>query len=325
MPQPPHGPAATVGSRLGARAIDLMIEAALAFAIIAVADSRRTFAIWFVVAMLITAYETLMTSAFGGTLGKLAVGIRVTELDATGHPSLRSAFRRSLAVGVIAVCILAGWVAWLFSVLMSPLRRGFPDRLGRTIVVRSDAPLPIATVSLPGFADAEVAPHITPWGRVATLENRRRARARRLADAPLLVLAMVALVGAAMLPVSKISVILLTSAIWIVVFIADETWRVARLGATAGHRQAGLVIRDMRTGEAPSPGRSFARALVLALLLYVPVLWPITAISLIMIMASTNGRALHDVAGRTIVVADPNLDPEQQRQMAMSLRLGTTI
>ena len=34
------------------------------------------------------------------------------------------------------------------------------------------------------------------------------------------------------------------------------------------------------------------------------------------------GRGLHDVAGGTVVVADPNLDPEQQRQRAMSLRFG---
>ena len=163
---------------------------------------------------------------------------------------------------------------------------------------------------------------MTPLGRAATLEDRRRARTRRLADAPLLVLAIIVLAGAAGLPVAKLSVIIITSIIWIVLFVIDETWRIARLGATAGHRQAGLVVRDMRTGEAPSPGRSFARALVLGLLLYVPLLWPITAISLIVMFLSDRGRGLHDLAGRTVVVADPRIDPELQRQMAMSLRLG---
>ena len=69
-------------------------------------------------------------------------------------------------------------------------------------------------------------------------------------------------------------------------------------------------------------GRSFARALVLGLLLYVPLLWPITAISMLVMLTSDSGRGLHDLAGRTIVVANPHLDPEEQRQMAMSLRLG---
>ena len=53
-----------------------------------------------------------------------------------------------------------------------------------------------------------------------------------------------------------------------------------------------------------------------------PLLWPITAISMLVMRTSDSGRGLHDLAGRTIVVADPNLDPEEQRQMAMSLRLG---
>jgi len=208
------------------------------------------------------------------------------------------------------------------STLMSPLHRGFHDRLGHTMVVRRGAHLPISTASLPGYADAEVAPHMTPWGRAATLEERRRARARRLADAPMLVLAVIVLAGAAGLPVTKLGVIIITSIIGLVVFIVDETWRIARLGATAGHRQAGLVVLDVRRGEPPATGRSFARAVVLGLLLYVPVLWPITAISLLVMLSSATGRGLHDLAGRTVVVANPQLDPEEQRQMAMSLRLG---
>ena len=141
-------------------------------------------------------------------------------------------------------------------------------------------------------------------------------------DAPVLVLAIIVLAGAAGLPVAKLSVIILTSILWIVVFVLDETFRIARYGATAGHRQAGLVVRDTRTGEPPSLGRSFARALVLGLMLYVPLLWPITAISMLVMQTSDRGRGLHDLAGRTIVVANPHLDPEEQRQMAMSLRLG---
>jgi len=301
-----------------------VLEVVLAVIVFAVMPGQRPVASLFLVAVAITAYETICTVGFGGTLGKLAVGLRVAQLDAVGNPSLRVAFRRSLAAAIGATLIGFGWIGWLASVLMSPLRRGFNDRLGPTIVVRRDATLPLTTASLPGYADAVVAPRMTAWGRLATLEERRRARVRRLADAPLLVLGMVALIFAASLPVSKLSLIIITSVTWIILFVVDETWRVARLASTAGHRQAGLVIRDVRTGEAPHPGRSLARAVVLAALLYIPPLWPLTTISLVMILTSATGRGLHDLAGRTIVVADPNLDPEEQRQMAMSLRLGKT-
>ncbi len=294
----------------------------LAIVVIVLAPDRRVPAALFVVVVLLTAYETLWTAAAGGTPGKLLLGLRVAQLDRAGKPSVRAAFGRSLGVAVGSTFIVGGWVIVFVSTLMSPLRRGYQDRLGQTVVVRRNAQLPISTASLPGYADAEVTPRMSPLGRVATLEERRRARARRLADAPLLVLAIIVLAGAAGLPVAKLSVIIITSILWIVMFVADETFRIARWGATAGHRQAGLVVRDLRTGEPPSGGRSFARALVLALLLYVPVLWPITAISVLVMLTSDRGRGLHDLVGRTIVVANPHLDPEEQRQKAMSLRLG---
>src|SRR5690606_3776258 len=94
-------------------------------------------------------------------------------------------------------------------------------------------------------------------------------------------------------------------------------------GTTAGHRLAGLVIRDRRTGTPPGVGRSFARALVLAITLYAPLPgWPLLAVSMLMIRFGSTGRGLHDLAGGTVVVADPALDPEVQRQRAMEMRLG---
>ncbi len=318
------GPTAEAGARIGARVIDAVIEVILVIVAFAIVPGRRWPAALFLTAVLIALYETLCTIAVGATPGKLMLGLRVAELDHAGNPSARAAFSRSLTAAVCSTVVVAGWAIGLLSTLMSPLRRGFPDRVGRTIVVRRTAQLPISTASLPGYADAAITPRMTRWGRVATLEDRRRARARRLADAPVLVLAIIVLAGTAGLPVAKLSVIIITSALWVAVFVVDETWRIARLGATAGHRQAGLVVRDTQTGEPPSPGRSFARALVLGLLLYVPPLWPITAISILVILTSDTGRGLHDLAGRTIVVADPHLDPEEQRQMSMALRLGRT-
>jgi len=82
------------------------------------------------------------------------------------------------------------------------------------------------------------------------------------------------------------------------------------------------VIISRTTGAPPSRGRSFARALVLGLLLYVPLLWPILTVSMLMMRHNDTGRGLHDLAGGTLVVADPTLDPETQRQRAMRMRLG---
>ncbi len=302
--------------------IDALVEIVLAVIVIALAPERRLPAALFAIVALITAYETLWTAAAGGTPGKLMLGLRVAQLDSDGKPSARAAFGRSFGVAVGSTFIIVGWIIGLVSTLMSPLRRGFQDRLGHTIVVHRDAHVPITTASLPGYADAEITPRMAPLGRVATLEERRRARARRLGDAPVLVVAIIVLAGAAGLPVTKLSIIIITSILWVVLFVIDETFRVARWGATAGHRQAGLVVRDLRTGEPPALGRSCARALVVGLLLYVPVLWPITAISVLVMLTSDSGRGLHDLAGRTIVVANPHLDPEEQRQKSMSLRLG---
>ena len=41
-----------------------------------------------------------------------------------------------------------------------------------------------------------------------------------------------------------------------------------------------------------------------------------------MIRVNSEGLSLHDLAGGTVVVADPTLDPETQRQRAMQMRIG---
>ncbi|MCU1351725.1 MAG: hypothetical protein JWM05_934, partial [Acidimicrobiales bacterium] len=325
QPPRPAGPIASAEARFGARAIDLAIAAVLAALTIALGPHDRPDAIWFLVIMVLTAYETTLVAAFGATPGKLALGLRVAQLDRVGRPAPVAAFRRSLITSTLTALPVVGWAGWVMSSTMSPLRRGVADRAGGTIVVRRGAPQPLATASLPGYADAQDVPRMSPLGRVADLEDRRRARLRRLGDAPLLVLAMTALIGVAALPTSRLGIILISSTLWLVAFLVDETWRISRVGATAGHRQAGLVVRSIDTGEPPTPGRAFARALVLGFTLYVPLLWPLLAVSLIRMKSSPTGRALHDLAGRTVVVADPQLDPEEQRQRTMSLRLGKAI
>ena len=108
-----------------------------------------------------------------------------------------------------------------------------------------------------------------PAGPPAPFDQRRRARASRLDDAPVLVLLILALgfvpVGARALGLA----LGLVGLAWVVAFVADETWRISRDGATAGHRRFGLAVVDRTTGEAPSPLASVTRAILVALPLYV--------------------------------------------------------
>lgn len=322
-PPRPAGPVAPRGSRFGARAIDLLIGLVLVVvALLLVGDSDRPLAAAAIAWLVLTVYETVSVTWLGATPGKAAVGLRVVGIDGTGRPPLAQAAKRAAVTSAFAVLAVVGWAVWLASTLTDTLGRGIVDRAASTMVVPKATPLPIAGRDLAGYADGARAPRLSALGRVGDLDVRTRARLRRLIDAPFLAVAIGLLALAASLPISTVVLILVSSVAWVVVFIADETRRVHRRGATAGHRLAGLIIADRRTGAPPTGGRSFARALVLGLTLYVPVLWPLLIISLLMMRFGDSGRGLHDIAGATIVVADPTLDPEVQRQRAMRMRLG---
>lgn len=312
--------------RVGARLLDSVVELVLVgVTLLLVGDAERPFAALAIAWLVITLYEGLCVQAFGATPGKAAVGIKVVSIDRTGHPEPRPAFKRAAVNGALAVTLGVGWVVWLVSSLTDTLGRGIADRAADTFVVHRRAPLPIAARDLPGYADGARPPRLTPLGRAGDLDVRMRARLRRIVDAPVLAAAVGLLALAPTLPVSTATFVLGTSAVWIVVFVVDETRRIHRLGATAGHQMAGLVVRSRRTGGPPSTGRSLARAVVLALTLYVPVLWPVLAASMAMVRWSASARSLHDLAGDTVVVGDPTLDPEAQRQRAMRMRLGRAV
>lgn len=287
-----------------------------------VGDAERPLAAAAIAWLVLTVYEAVSVARFGATPGKAAVGLRVVGIDGTGRPPFDQSLKRAAATSAFTVLPVVGWAAWLTSTLTDTLGRGVVDRAAATMVVPKATPLPIAARDLAGYADGARAPRLSPLGRVGDLDVRTRARLRRLIDAPLLAVAIGLLALAASLPVSAAVLILGSSAAWVVVFIADETRCVHRTGATAGHRLAGLIVADRRTGTPPGTGRSFARALVLGLTLYVPVLWPLLVVSLLMMRFGSTGRGLHDIAGATVVVADPALDPELQRQRAMRMRLG---
>lgn len=325
MPRPPRGPVANRGLRIGARAIDSALELVAVIVILLVlGDGDRPFAALAIAWSTIVIIEAAAAATFGATLGKLMVGLRIVGIDDTGRPPWGQATKRAAANAALSTFVLIGWVIWLSSTLTDALGRGISDRAARTMVVPKDATLPIKERDLPGYADGARPPRLSAYGRVGDLDVRVRARLRRLADAPMLVVAIGLLAFVASMPFSTLTMLALSSVIWVIVFVADETWRVSRYGATAGHHMAGLVVLDRKRGGAPRAGRSFARALVLALTLYVPPLWllllpPATAL---MIRFGSEGRGLHDFAGGTVVVADARIDPETQRHLAMRMRVG---
>jgi uncharacterized RDD family membrane protein YckC len=318
------GPVASKGLRLAARSIDAVAELVLVIlAWWALGDIQKVFTDLFLAAAVISAYETLSMLWLGGTPGMRLLGLRVAELDSSSRPAGAVCLRRGSMVAVLTVIPFIGWGLWLISTLGDALGRGFPDRVSGSMVVPDAFAGSVATRDLPGFADGARPPRMTPMGRVGDLDVRFRARLRRLTDSRLLACAIALLTLVAAIPAfATVEAILLSSVLWIVVFVGHETWLVHRTGATPGHVMAGLVIVSGRTGAPPSAGRSFARALVLGLLVYVPVLWPILTVSMMMMRYNDTGRGLHDLAGGTYVVSDPALNPEAQRHRAMRMRLG---
>jgi uncharacterized RDD family membrane protein YckC len=87
--------------------------------------------------------------------------------------------------------------------------------------------------------------------------------------------------------------------LWLVLFVVDETWRIARDGSTLGHRREGLVVVDERTGEPPDRSRALARAVVLTVFWFFPPLLPVLALS---IQLGRSGRGPHDLVAGTVVV-----------------------
>ena len=317
------GPVASKGLRVAARALDAFLE--LILVIITwwfLGDAHKIWTDLFLAFLAVWAYEALTTLAFGASPGKQMVSMRVVELDEVGRPAAGACVRRGAVVGVLTVVPVIGWALWAASTFGDALGRGFADRAANTMVIPDRFAPPVSTTDLPGFADGVRPPRLTAWGRVGDLDVRFRARLRRLTDSRLLAGAIGLLALAVSLPVATADVVLLSSVAWIVVFVAHETWLVAKTGVTPGHTMAGLVIIDRKTGRPPRRFRSFLRALVLGLTLYVPLLWPLLFVSMLMMRANATGRGLHDLAGGTLVVADPHLSPEAQRQRAMRMRLG---
>jgi uncharacterized RDD family membrane protein YckC len=295
----------------------VVIEFTIAGIILALGPAGRPLAGDFLVVVAVTAYEAVFLAALGATPGKLALGLRVATLDHEGPVPAVAAFRRGfvvalcfgvLSVGAAVAIIIAMSLA--VSIVLSAHHRAYHDRMAGTVVVSRGAPPLITSDDVEQWYSADAVPVFTVWGLAVGLEERRRARSARLDQSPLLVLSVVAAATAVTAWLHSAWALVWMCLLWLVVFTIDETLQVARTGTTAGHREAGYEIVDITTGGHPSMGRSFARALVLGPLLYVP---PLQLILAVWVNASATNRGPHDLAGHTQVVdrdAVPRALPE---------------
>lgn len=321
---------ATLGRRGVARAVDAALALVVLYLVARVVPGERVLARAVLAVGAVGAYEALFVQQVRATPGKLATGLRVAHLghaevgttaawvrgvvSATGALALILLGPALVAMTETTASLLAGGAVvvvaggYLMGILVGAGHRGLADRLARTAVVPFEAP-PIVTAADLGLDD-RAEPVAGPWGPLATPSERRRARLARLDDAPALVVGLVAVLLAWVLDPTTLIVLggvdvpvvaaALTAA-WVVALVADETWRVARDGGTAGHRRQGLAVVDEDTGEAPTAGRSLARAVVLAVFWLFP---PLVPVLVAWVQLSRTGQGPHDLVAGTLVVAD---------------------
>jgi uncharacterized RDD family membrane protein YckC len=86
-------------------------------------------------------YQVAMVAALGKTLGAMAVGVRIARYTDGKNPTIDQSALRALLPAVFPVIpvqfINAGWVVVYMSALYNPLRRGFHDVAGGTVVIRT--------------------------------------------------------------------------------------------------------------------------------------------------------------------------------------------
>lgn len=318
--------AAPLGRRVVARLIDLVLGLLVLYVVGRFVPDDRVLGRLVLGFGALTAYEALFVQQLRATPGKLATSLRVAELDRERIDPLVAWTRGAVTtVGTLAVVVtpsavgvmadsgagflLGGIVvgiaaAYALSVATFPLRRGAADRIAGTIVVPFEAPAVITSASVAASSEAERPRPMTAWGPVATNDARRRARAARLDDSPVLVVVLVAAILAWTADATALAIVL--SCGWGVAVVIDETWRIARDGGTTGHRREGLVVVDEGTGEPPSRGRAAARAVVLVVFWLFP---PLVPVLWLWMQVTTSGRGPHDLVAGTVVIAPPTLTP----------------
>lgn len=332
-----------LGRRATARAIDLALALLVLFLVGQAVPADRPLARLVLGAGALVVAEALFVLRLRATPGKLASAVRVAALDrariappaawiravittagsvalllslvpgvlagTTGFlpPALRLAASSDAGLLVGGSVLLVASCA-VIGVVIGPFHRGLADRAADTVVVPFEAPELIRSDEVGATAAARA---LTAWGLVADAAARRRARADRLDDAPLLVVGLAAVILAwaldptTLLVVAGLRIPVVAGALalaWSVVLVVDETWRISREAGTAGHHREGLVVVARATGEAPPTRRSFVRALVLAACGLLP---PLLVVLLLWVALSPTGRGPHDLLAGTVVVERP--------------------
>lgn len=313
---------APLGRRIWARAIDLALGLLILYVVTRIVPAPRLLARLALGLGGLTTFEALFCIQLGATPGKLATALRVAELDrARIDPA--TAWTRGLVtaiaslalilsvpaglvmadsvagfgVGGVVVALAAGYV---LSVVTFPSRRGAADRIAGTIVVPFEAPAVVTRADVEATDEATRPRPVTAWGPIATVEARRRARAARLDDSPLL---LVALVGVTLAwTFDAVGVAIGLAVLFAVLFVVDEAARIGRDGGTSGHRREGLAVLDEATGEAPGRSAAIARAVTLAVFWLFP---PLLVLLALWVQLSSTGRGPHDLVAGTVVVEVP--------------------
>jgi uncharacterized RDD family membrane protein YckC len=85
-------------------------------------------------------YEVVPTALWGRTPGKAIVGTKVVRIGDDRPPGWKRAVLRWVLPALAFQIHVVGWVVAILLravLVLDPLRRGVPDRLAGTIVVRS--------------------------------------------------------------------------------------------------------------------------------------------------------------------------------------------
>jgi uncharacterized RDD family membrane protein YckC len=148
---PPSGPnsLASLVQRLGGWLIDLLVTIVpvslllLPFIDIDALMESGEVPVWATGAPLVVwvIYEVVLLAWLGRTLGCYVCGVRVARYADGGNPTLDQAALRSLLPASIAAIpipiVNAGWIVVYMGALYNPLRRGFQDFAGGTVVIRT--------------------------------------------------------------------------------------------------------------------------------------------------------------------------------------------
>ena len=83
--------------------------------------------------LLACVYQVIMDVKFGGTIGKLALGLRVQNADTGANLSWLEAFLREVVGRVLSSLVLGLGYLW---VIWDPKKQGWHDKIAKSVVVK---------------------------------------------------------------------------------------------------------------------------------------------------------------------------------------------